>query len=195
MPPPRYTVPTLDLSTGGEVADILQERLTALNDLQLTLTHVSWNLVGPNFIGAHRMLDGHVVAVRAMTDVLAERIATLGGSPVGTPGHLAATRGWDDYSLGRERVEAHLAALDLVYDGVVGSHRAAIDATEELDPVTHQHLIEQAEVLERFQWLVRAHLESGGGDLRHAEADSEEEAADLASPETNPEAELRDPGA
>ena len=49
-----------------------------------------WNVVGPHFIGVHEMIDPQVEAVREMTDEIAERIATLGCSPVGTPGALVA---------------------------------------------------------------------------------------------------------
>ncbi|MGV2549438.1 DNA starvation/stationary phase protection protein, partial [Bacillus licheniformis] len=36
---PKYTVPSLTVEDGAKVAAILQERLNALNDLQLTLKH------------------------------------------------------------------------------------------------------------------------------------------------------------
>jgi hypothetical protein len=82
-------------------------------------------------------------SVRLMADETAERIATLGGSPSGTPGALVAARSWDDYSLGRDGALAHLGALDLVYAGVIEAHRKAIATTEDLDPVTQDMLIAQ----------------------------------------------------
>jgi hypothetical protein len=106
-------VPGLGSKDASEVADILQDRLNALSDLAVTLKHVHWNVVGPNFIAVHTMLDPQVDAVRLMVDDTAERIATLGGSPVGTPGALVAGRTWDDYSLGRDDALAHRGALDL----------------------------------------------------------------------------------
>src|SRR4051812_23556566 len=142
--PPSYTVPGLKPDTAGEVIALLQDRLNALNDLALTLKHVHWNVVGPHFIGVHTMLDPQVDAVRLMVDALAERIATLGGSPIGTPGALVAQRSWDDYSIGRADTTAHLAALDLVYNGVIEDHREAIEKTEESDPVTQDLLISQS---------------------------------------------------
>ncbi len=89
----KFTVPGMTTTDGAEVAAILQDRLNALNDLALTLKHVHWNVVGPHFIAVHEMLDPQVDAVRAMVDETAERIATLGVSPVGTPGR--ARRGAD----------------------------------------------------------------------------------------------------
>src|SRR6202451_4665432 len=96
-----YTVPGMKTDTAERVTALLQDRLNALNDLALTLKHVHWNVVGPDFIAVHTMLDPQVDAVRAMVDETAERIATLGGSPSGTPGALVAQRNWDDYSIGR----------------------------------------------------------------------------------------------
>ena len=173
----NYGVPGLGNKDASEVAAILQDRLNALNDLALTLKHIHWNVVGPNFIAVHTMLDPQVDAVRLMVDDTAERIATLGGSPVGTPGALVASRSWDDYSLGRDDAIAHLGALDVVYAGIIEAHRKAIAATEEPDPVTQDMLIGQAGQLEQYHWFVRAHLESPSGSLRTAGASTERKAA------------------
>jgi len=173
----KFTVPGMSRSDGTEVAGLLQDRLHALNDLALTLKHIHWNVVGPHFIAVHKMLDPQVDAVRAMVDETAERIATLGVAPKGTPATLVAERTWDDYSIGRGGAIEHLGALELVYTGVIESHRKAIDATEDLDPVTQDMLIGQASQLELFHWFVRAHLESSGGDLSTAGSDNERQAA------------------
>ena len=173
----NYTVPGMEEKSAAAIIDLLQNRLNALNDLALTLKHIHWNVVGPNFIAVHTMLDPQVDSVREMVDDVAERIATLGGSPVGTPGALVAQRSWEDYSVGRDDAIAHLGALDLVYSGVIADHRAAIDETEETDLVTQDMLISQSGQLEQYQWFVRAHLENSSGTLRTAGATTEEEAA------------------
>jgi starvation-inducible DNA-binding protein len=174
---PAYTVPGMKPDDAGEVITLLQDRLNALNDLALTLKHVHWNVVGTHFIGVHLMLDPQVDAVRLMVDATAERIATLGGSPIGTPGALVAARTWDDYSIGRADAIAHLGALDVVYSGVIEDHREAIEKTDEPDPVTQDMLIEQAGQLEQFHWFVRAHLENADGRLRTESAKTEAAAA------------------
>ncbi len=176
-----YTVPGMKTDTADQIIGLLQDRLNALNDLALTLKHVHWNVVGPNFIAVHLMLDPQVDAVRLMADATAERIATLGGSPVGTPGALVAQREWDDYSIGRADAIAHLGALDVVYAGIIEAHRAAIEATEELDPVTQDMLIAQSGQLEQYHWFVRAHLENSGGALTTGDAKSEKSAAKRAT--------------
>ncbi len=175
-----YTVPSMSDQDAVTVIDVLQERLHALNDLALTLKHVHWNVVGSNFIGVHTMLDPQVDAVRLMVDATAERIATLGGSPAGTPGAIVAQRSWDDYSLGRADALAHLGALDLVYAGVIEGHRKAIDVTDDPDPVSQDLLISQSSDLEQFHWFVRAHLENASGELTTEGAHTETAAAEQA---------------
>src|SRR3954471_4192433 len=116
---PSYTVPGMKPDAAADVIAVLQQRLNALNDLALTLKHVHWNVIGPHFIAVHTMLDPQVDGGREVVDDVAERIATLGGSPCGTPGALVAARSWEDYSIGRDDAIAHLGALDLVYSGVI----------------------------------------------------------------------------
>ena len=122
-----FTIPGLSDKKGSEVAELLQKALSTYNDLHLTLKHVHWNVVGPNFIGVHEMIDPQVELVRGYADDVAERIAALGKSPQGTPGAIVKDRTWDDYSVGRDTVQAHLAALDLVYTGVIEDLRKGID--------------------------------------------------------------------
>ncbi|KZM36833.1 Dps family protein [Oerskovia enterophila] len=174
---PDYTVPSLTLQEGKDVAAILQERLHSLNDLALTLKHIHWNVVGPHFIAVHEMIDPQVDAVRAMVDATAERIATLGVPPRGTPGAIVAERTWEDYHLGRASTIAHLGALDEVYQGVIASHRKAAADTEAVDTVSNDLLVGHLHELELFHWFVRAHLESSGGELSTSGASTERGAA------------------
>lgn len=163
---PKYTVPGITIADGERLATLLQDRLNALNDLALTLKHVHWNVVGPHFIAVHEMIDPHVLEVRDMVDETAERIATLGVEPLGTPGAIVDGRTWADYSLGRATTTEHLKALDEVYVGLLDDHRKAQATSGDLDPVTEDMLIGQIKALELFHWFVRAHLESAGGQIK-----------------------------
>ena len=172
----KYTTPGLTTEQAATVIESLQDRLHAANDLHLTLKHVHWNVVGPHFIAVHEMIDPQVEAVRGFADDLAERIATLGGSPTGTPGALVEARSWEEYSVGRAGTQEHLAALDLVYQGVISSYREDIETLEDVDHVSQDMLIAQTAELELFHWFVRAHLESTDGSLATADATTEKEA-------------------
>ncbi|GAA2727867.1 Dps family protein [Cellulomonas aerilata] len=177
---PKFTVPGLSTQDAATIADALQGRLHALNDLALTLKHIHWNVVGPHFIAVHEMIDPQVDAVRLMVDAIAERIATLGAEPQGTPGALVAARSWDDYSIGRAGAIEHLGALDVVYQGVISDHRKAAKEVDDLDDVTHDLLVAHLAELELFHWFVRAHLESSGGTLSTDGATGEKDSAQQA---------------
>jgi starvation-inducible DNA-binding protein len=142
---------------------LLQERLVALRDLQPTAKHIHCNVVGPNFIAVHEMLDPQVDKVRAMSDVLAERIATMGASPAGTPGAIVERRSWQDDALGVAFTTDHLTSLDAVYDGVIGDHRGVRAELADLDPMSEDIIISQLADLELFLWFVRSHLRDAGG--------------------------------
>jgi starvation-inducible DNA-binding protein len=176
----KFTIPGLTEAKGRQIGGLLQKQLSTYNDLHLTLKHVHWNVLGPNFIGVHEMIDPQVELVRGYADETAERIAALGVAPQGTPGAIIKDRTWDDYSVGRDTVLAHLAALDLVYSGVIEDIRKAIEKLETLDLVSQDMLIGQAAALEKFQWFVRAHLENSGGQLVSKGAGNERQAAERA---------------
>jgi starvation-inducible DNA-binding protein len=163
----KTTVANLSDDASKNAITALQDRLVATIDLQLTLKHIHWNVVGMNFIAVHEMLDPQVDAVRAQSDELAERIATLGGEPKGTPGAVVSMRSWDDYALDLAPTVRHLAALDDVYTGVITDHRAAVAELGDVDPVTEDLLIGHLRDLELFQWFVRAHLKDQSGDVMH----------------------------
>jgi starvation-inducible DNA-binding protein len=128
----------------------------------------------------HEMIDPQVDAVWLMVDAIAERIATLGVAPQGTPGALVAARTWDDYSIGRAGAIEHLGALDIVYQGVISDHRRAAADVEDLDDVTNDLLVGHLHELELFHWFVRAHLESSGGTLSTDGATGEKDSAQQA---------------
>ena len=176
----HYTVPGLSTDDIESLVATLQKRLSAYNDLHLTLKHAHWNVIGPHFIAVHEMIDPQVDLVRGYADAVAERIATLGGSPSGTPGAIERDRTWKDYSIGRDTVLAHLGALDLVYNGIIEDNRKGITAAGEVDPITEDMLIGQTAELEKFQWFMRAHLEDMGGNLTTADSSTEKGAAEEA---------------
>ena len=160
-----YTVPGLTLEEGHGMNDALQGRLNAMNDLHLTLKHAHWNVVGRNFIAVHEMLDPQIDLVRGFADEIAERIATLGGSPIGVPGRSEYQHSDHVYGVDRASTQHHLKELAEVYDRVIEAHREAIELSGRVDPITEDILIGQSKELEKFQWFVRAHLEDAAGEI------------------------------
>lgn len=159
----NYTVPGINDTDAKQLIDGLQERLTDYNDLHLILKHVHWNVVGPNFIAVHEMLDPQVDLVRGYADEVAERISTLGGEPIGTPAGHVDNRTPLQYEMNRGTTLDHLAALDKVYVQVLERLRESLAQAGDVDPVTEDLYIAQAAELEKFQWFMRAHLDDGSG--------------------------------
>lgn len=160
-----YTTPGMDFEDSHRITDILQVRLHALNDLHLTLKHAHWNVVGLEFISVHEMLDPQVDEVRAWADLVAERIATMGASPKGTPGAIVTGRTWEDYPVNRGSTLAHISALNDVYTGVIEDFRNAIAETGKADPMTEDILVEVTRGLELFQWFLRSFITKSDGTL------------------------------
>jgi starvation-inducible DNA-binding protein len=154
-----FTVPTLSEDTSKEVIAELQNRLAELNDLALTLKHVHWNVKGANFIAVHEMIDPQVDIVRDAVDEIAERIATLGGSPNGLSEAIISAKIWTKYPLeGREDSLAHLRQLDNSYVDAIVNLRNGISKLDELDVISSNILQDVTQSLEQFQWFVRSHL-------------------------------------
>lgn len=160
-----YTTPGMDTEDSHRITDILQVRLHALNDLHLTLKHAHWNVVGPEFISVHEMLDPQVGEVRGWADLVAERIATMGASPKGTPGAIVTGRTWEDYPVNRGSTLVHISALNDVYTGVIEDFRNAIAETGKADPMTEDILVEVTRGLELFQWFLRSFITKSDGTL------------------------------
>ncbi len=159
-----YTVPGMEASDAEPVIGLLQDRLNALNDLALTLKHVHWNVVGPQFIAVHTMLDPQVDAMRSWSTP-PQSASPPSAGPRWDPRSALRPTSRDDYSIGRADAIAHLGALDVVHKGIIETHRQAIEKTDDPDPVTQDILIAQSAQLEQFHWFVRAHLESTDGTL------------------------------
>ena len=160
-----HTVPGLTVSTGHLIADALQMRLQGLNELAMILKHVHWNVVGKGFIGIHEMLDSQVDEVREFVDEIAERMATLGVAPNGLSGNLVATRQTPEYPLGRATVQEHLKMIDSYYSHNIEAHRVVLEHNGHLDPISEDLLVAQTRALEKLQWFIRAHLDSGNGHI------------------------------
>lgn len=155
----EYTVPGLNTTDSKKLITELQARLSDYNDLHLILKHAHWNVVGPNFIAVHEMIDPQVDLVRGYADEVAERVSTLGGEPVGTPAGQATDRTPLVYEQNKAGTQAHLEALDKVYVDVIEKVRASLKVAGEIDPISEDIFIAHAAELEKFQWFVRAHLD------------------------------------
>lgn len=155
-----HIVSGLDEVSSEKAIAILQNRLNHEQEAALVLKHAHWNVTGPDFIAVHEMLDPQVAEVLAQADETAERIATLGGSPLGRADDVVASRTWKRFSLsGRKSTKEYLQALIEYYNDMIADDRNAIAQLDNLDIVSSNIIQDHVQQLEKFQWFMRSHLE------------------------------------
>lgn len=143
------------------LAQLLNERLADLIDLQLQAKQAHWNVKGPNFIALHKLFDDVAEEVEEYIDTAAERVVAMGGTAEGTVAVVGQRTKLPAYPLaitgGRDHVEAFSTALAAAGKGV----RAAIDKATELgDADTSDLFTEVSRGLDKSLWFVEAHLQA-----------------------------------
>jgi starvation-inducible DNA-binding protein len=148
----------LDKNRRNEIVGGLNASLAALVDLALGSKQAHWNVKGPNFQGLHELFDEIAVGVREYSDEVAERVRALGGLSRGTlndvvnatslPNFPASNTDW------RELADAMHRRLITVSEDL----RGRADGMED-DLVTQDLYIEVMRGLDKWAWMVGAHLE------------------------------------
>lgn len=150
----------LKANARSTVIDLLNARLADSIDLALATKQAHWNLKGPNFIAVHEMLDPMRAAIDTHVDVMAERIAQLDGTPLGTAQAVAAATALDAYPTDIKKVPDHLSALASRFAQLANQVREDIDAADEAgDADTADILTAFSRELDKDLWFIKSHLE------------------------------------
>jgi starvation-inducible DNA-binding protein len=122
----------IDLPSNAKVTVIatLNENLAAGIDLALATKQAHWNLKGPQFIAVHEMIDGFRTELDTHVDIIAERIAQLGGTALGSLEAVSAATKLKPYPTDIYAIHDHLAALIDRYGVVANMMRKAVDDTD-----------------------------------------------------------------
>ena len=140
--------------------ELLNARLADTIDLALLTKQAHWNLKGPRFIAIHEMLDGFRTEVDGYVDTMAERVAQLGGTALGTTQAVAKGSTLPPYPTDIYRINDHLAALIERYGKVANATRKAIDAAAEAgDADTADIFTEASRGLDKALWFLEAHTQ------------------------------------
>lgn len=150
--------PALDDARRKAIVADLNRHLASLTDLAAAAKQAHWNVRGINFHGLHETFDRVATDARAYADDVAERAVTLGGVADGTL--QAAAEGTalppfprdvtDWATLTRELQERLVAVADGLREAVTG-----LDD----EPATQDMYIETIRGLEKWAWMLRAHME------------------------------------
>ncbi|HVW40676.1 MAG TPA: DNA starvation/stationary phase protection protein [Amycolatopsis sp.] len=136
--------------------NVLQATLVDLLDLSLIGKQAHWNVVGPNFRSVHLQLDELVATARTYVDEVAERANAIGVSPNGKAKTVVESSGLSEYPDNWQSVEATIAAIVDILEGLIQRLRKRIDETDKSDLVTQDLLIEITQALEKAHWMWQA---------------------------------------
>lgn len=148
----------LPKSARSKLAKILQDRLSDAIDLQQQCKQAHWNVRGPSFIALHELFDKIAGEVEEHADLLAERIAQLGGAPDGTVRTAAKGTSLKEYPRDISAGSDHVEALSAALADFGARARADIDRTGKLgDADSADILTEISRASDKALWFVEAH--------------------------------------
>src|SRR3982751_4424745 len=114
------------------LVELLNQRLADAADLKSQAKQAHWNVKGMNFIALHELFDQVATAADAHTDLIAERITTLGGTPLGTVRQSAQKSSLSEYPLEITDGTAHVDALSSALADFGKKVRTDIDRAGEM---------------------------------------------------------------
>jgi starvation-inducible DNA-binding protein len=151
-----------DLKSNARSASIqlLNARLADTIDLALAVKQAHWNIKGPQFIGIHLMLDELRTVLDSYVDKMAERVAALGGTALGTSQMVGKSSTLPPYPTDIYTIRDHLTALIERWGQVANTVRQNIDDTDEAgDAGTSDLLTEASRGLDQKLWFLEAHVQ------------------------------------
>jgi starvation-inducible DNA-binding protein len=141
-----------------EIIGLLNLRLAAAIDLLLQCKQAHWNVKGPTFIALHKLFDDIAADVAEYTDLIAERIAQLGGVAEGTAGVVVERTTLIDYPLTLRTGSEHAAALSDALSHFGRVVRIGVEEMNELeDAVSADILTEILRGTDKWLWFVESH--------------------------------------
>ncbi|MEP6901412.1 MAG: DNA starvation/stationary phase protection protein Dps [Actinomycetota bacterium] len=153
----------IDIAKGNreKLIEILNQRLADASDLKSQAKQAHWNVKGMNFIALHELFDQVATDAEGYTDLIAERITTLGGVALGTIRVAAQNSSLSEYPLEIADGAAHVDALSNALADFGKKIRADIDTTDELgDKDTADIFTEVSRGIDKSLWFVEAHLQA-----------------------------------
>src|SRR6185369_10964456 len=114
------------------LVELLNQRLADAADLKSQAKQAHWNVKGMNFIALHELFDQVAAAAEVHTDLIAERITTLGGTAYGTVRQAALKSKLSEYPLEISDGTAHIDALSSALADFGRSVRKNIDEASEI---------------------------------------------------------------
>lgn len=159
----KQTFPTsvaIEEATRRELIEIMNTLLASSVDLYTQVKEAHWNIKGPHFISRHELFDRVADHARAWSDVVAERISTLGGYARGTARDAALKSKLEAYDASAVRGSEHVrVVVDHLAAYCKLSREAVAVAARLNEPVTEDMCIEITRQAELDMWFLESHLQ------------------------------------
>jgi starvation-inducible DNA-binding protein len=154
---PDSFVTGIDQQTQEQMCEVLNERLAVGIDLRLAVKQAHWNLRGRGFIGVHELLDEVSARLGESTDMMAERIALMGGFARGTTQAAAEKTTLAPYPVELTAIDEHISELVSRFKSYGEMIRTGMDAADEAgDEDTADLLTEVSRMVEKDTWFIGA---------------------------------------
>ncbi len=144
----------------AESCRLLNEILADTMILTALYKKQHWLVAGPTFYQLHLLFDKHAGEQLELTDLIAERVQSLGGIAVGDPRHAAELTAIPRPPDGAEAVPSMIDRLLEAHEIVIKRVRAAIKATEESEDWGSNDLL-MSDLLRRHElqvWFLAEHV-------------------------------------
>jgi starvation-inducible DNA-binding protein len=149
-------------ATRRKSIELCNVRLADAIDLQTQCKYAHWNVKGPHFIALHELFDKINEDVEHYVDLIAERSVQLGGSADGTARMAVKRSSLAEYSTSSASGQDHAEALASVLASFGKLARRAVDESNEVnDADTADIFTEISRGVDKWLWMVEAHLETG----------------------------------
>ena len=145
-----------------EVHKILNKVLADGNILYIKLRKFHWNLSGDNFMELHQLFEDQYDIVAEAADEVAERIATLGGTAIGTTSEFAKESQLKETPGKLPDTQGMLKELVGDHESIVKALRDNLDKVEEdyNDAGTSDFLNGLMQEHEKMAWKLRKYFKN-----------------------------------
>ena len=138
---------------------LLNQTLANLVDLKTQVKQAQWNVKGQNFYQLYMLFEEIATQLEESTDIVAERITTLGGHAFGTARVVADKSIILEYPLDIVDGEDHVTALADRLAAYGRSLRVGIEQADQIREISTQDLyIELSRPIDKALWFLEAHL-------------------------------------
>jgi len=157
---PDSFVAGLDAQTQSQMIDLLNARLADSTDLTLAVKQAHWNMRGRGYIGVHELLDEVADRLREHSDMMAERIAVMGGHAKGTVQEAARNTTLEPYPVELTDLQGHVDALVDRFKNHGAQVREGIEAASEAgDADVEDLLTEVSREVDKDAWFIGANAD------------------------------------